>query len=334
MAEREQFSLERILREKKDELVKKGENPKASNLDKLIDIYYGLKDIVYDSYYPQIQILFPWYTDHGQKHVESIILMLGELLGHSYGRLNEMEIFVLLCACIFHDTGMTINRDNHADEVKGIIQTMQKLVSDISVMRQIKDIARAHSSKKDLSELKVKGSCTYKGITYSVQTRALAAMLRLVDDISETRYRIIPELLDKVPEDNAICWHYANVVESVEISPADMICRIKLSIPQSILLKEYKCEGISNKIFFEYVLERIEKSYKEKVLCSIEFRNIVTISAFEMTLNIMTDDLYDEVDSLEFEINENYCQTMSLKEAFFEKNPDWSIDALKKKYVS
>ena len=334
MAEREQFSLERILREKEDELVKKSENPRAANLNKLINIYYELKDIVYDSYYPQIQILFPWYTDHGIRHVESIILMLGELLGHSYGRLNEMEIFVLLCACIFHDTGMTISRDNHADEVKGIIQTMQKLVPDITVMRQINVIARAHSSKKDLSELNVKESCTYKGITYNVQTRALAAMLRLADDISETRYRIIPELLDKVPEDNAIFWHYANVVESVEISPVDMICRIKLSIPRSTLLKEYKCNSISNKIFFEYILERIEKSYKERVLCSIEFRNIVIISAFEMTLNIMTDDLYEKVDGLKFEINENYCQTMSLKEAFFEKNPDWSIDALKKKYIS
>ena len=69
-------------------------------------------------------------------------------------------------------------------------------------------------------------------------------------------------------------------------------------------------------------------------MCSIEFRNIVIISAFEMTLNIMTDDLYEKVDGLKFEINENYCQTMSLKEAFFEKNPDWSIDALKKKYIS
>ena len=145
MTEREQFSLERVLREKEDELVKKGEKTKASNLDELINIYYELKDIVYKSYYPQIKLLFPWYTDHGRKHVESIILMLGELLGHSYGRLNEMEIFVLLCACIFHDTGMTVSRGNHEDEVKGIIQTMGKLVSDITVMRQINDIVRAHS---------------------------------------------------------------------------------------------------------------------------------------------------------------------------------------------
>ncbi len=334
MTEKEQFRLERILREKEDELIQKGEKEKASNLEKLIEIYYNLKEIVYESYYPQIQKLFPWYTDHGQRHVESIIIMLGELLEQSYGRLNEMEVFVLLCACIFHDTGMTISRDSHADGVKEIIQGMQKFIPNITVMRQINEIARSHSSKKDLSVLKQKDSCTYKGIKYSIQTRALAAMLRLVDDISETRYRIIPELLDEVPKDNAIFWNYANVVESSEISPADMNCQIKLSIPKSILLKEYQYGNIKNKIFFEYVLERIEKSYKERVLCSIEFRNIVIISSFEITLNIMTDDLYDEVESLEFEINENYCQTMSLKEAFFEKNPEWSIDELKKKYVS
>ena len=35
----------------------------------------------------------------------------------------------------------------------------------------------------------------------------------------------------------------------------------------------------------------------------------------------------------EFEINENYFQTLSLKDAFYKKNPQWTIDALKKQYL-
>lgn len=334
IAEKDQFdNLEKILLKKRIELVEKKENERLINLDELLGIYSELKRIAKDKYYPQIQTLFSWYTDHGQKHVESIIRKLGELLGQSYGRLNEMEIFILLCACIFHDTGMTISRNEHADKAIEIIKSMRDVISDITVTRQINEIARAHSSQKDLSELKPMDSCTFKDITYSVQTRALAAMLRLADDISETKYRIIPELLEEVPEDNAIYWYYASVVESVKISPADMTCKIKLCIPQSILLKEFKYGRIQNKIFFEYVLERIEKSYKERIMCSIEFRNIVIISSFEIEMYIMTDDLIDEIENLKFEIDERYCQPLGLKEAFYKKNPMWTIDELKKKYT-
>lgn len=332
MAEREQFKLERILLEKQNELFQKQETERYNNLMELREIYYKLKDIVNEKYYPEIQRLFPWYTDHGQKHVESIIHAMGDLLIHSYGRLNEMEVFILLCACIFHDTGMTISRNEHADNVKQIIQNMRILITDITVSRQINEIARAHSSKRDLDQLSLIDSCTFNDINYTVQTRALAAMLRLADDISETRYRIEPDLLSKVPEENIIFWQYANAVESVVISAADMNCKIKVSIPKSILLKEFKYAG-STKIFFEYVLERIEKSYKERVLCSIEFRNIVVISAFEIEMKIMSDDMFDKIDGIKFEINENYFQTLSLKDAFYKKNPRWTIDALKKQYL-
>lgn len=332
MAEREQFKLERILSEKQKELSKKQEIERYNNLIKLKEIYYKLKDIVNEKYYPEIQRLFPWYTDHGQKHVESIIHTMGELLIHSYGRLNEMEIFILLCACIFHDTGMTISRDEHADNVKQIIQNMRILITDITVLSQINEIARAHSSKRELTQISLLDSCTFNNINYNIQTRALAAMLRLADDISETRYRIDPDLLNKVPEENVIFWQYANSVESVVVSATDMNCKIKISIPKSILLKEYKYDS-GTKVFFEYVLERIEKSYKERVLCSIEFRNIVVISAFKIEMKIMSDDMFDKIDGIEFEINENYFQTMSLKDAFYKKNPHWTIDALKKQYL-
>lgn len=332
MAEREQFKLERILLQKQKELFEDQEIEHYNNLIKLRDIYYQLKDIVYEKYYPEIQRLFPWYTDHGQKHVESIIHTMGDLLIHSYGRLNEMEIFILLCTCIFHDTGMTISRDEHADNVKQIIQNMRILITDITVLRQINEIARAHSSKRDLTQLSLVDSCTFNNINYDIQTRALAAMLRLADDISETRYRIDSDLLSKVPEENVIFWQYANSVESVVVSATDMNCKIKISIPKSILLKEFKYDS-GTKIFFEYVLERIEKSYKERVLCSIEFRNIVVISAFKIEIKIMSDDMFDEIDGIGFEINENYFQTMSLKDAFYKKNPHWTIDALKTQYL-
>lgn len=327
MVEKEQFRLERILSEKRGELLNQQDVERGSNLEELIEKYYALKTIAYENYYPQIQVLYPWYTDHGEKHVESIMLMLGEMLNQSHGRLNEMEVFVLLVACVFHDTGMVVSRGDHANEVRSIVQNMREIISDISVLRQINEVARAHSSKNSLMDVKWKDSCTFQGIKYDIQTRALAAMLRLADDISETRYRINPNLLNKVPTENAIFWNYANVIESVEFSMAEMNCKIKVSIPKSILLKEFAYEG-KTKVFFEYVLERIEKSYKERVVCSLEFRNILIISAIQVEIIILSEDLFNCLDEIKFEINENYFHTMSFKDAFYEKNPDWSLEKL------
>lgn len=334
MVEKEQFRLERILSEKREELSNNQEVEKEVNLNELIERYYVLKNIAYEKYYPQIQKLYPWYTDHGEKHVESIMLTLGEMLNQSHGRLNEMEVFILLVACIFHDTGMVVSRGGHADNVIEIIKEMKDIISDISVLRQINEVARAHSSKNDLMSVKCIDSCTFKGIKYAIQTRALAAMLRLADDISETRYRIDTNLLDKVPVENAIFWHYANAIESVEISMIEMNCKIKVSIPKSILLKEFLYEGES-KVFFEYVLDRIEKSYNERVVCSLEFRNIMIISSIQIQIIIMSEDLFGCLDEKEFEINENYFPTMSFKDAFYQKNPDWCLDSLRlKEYMN
>lgn len=329
-----EFRLERALIEKVDELMRESELERVNNLRKLISIYSNIKSKVYSKYYPQIEKLYPWYTDHGKKHVESIIMVLGKMLNQSFGRLNEMELFVLLCSCIFHDTGMAKSRASHEKEVLSIIQEINKDILDFSVNRQINKIAGAHTSKADLKELGLKESCTFCNYTYNVSTRALAAMLRFADDISETRYRISPDLLEegKVPEENEIYWQYAYVVESVEVSVTEMNCSIKVTIPKSILLKSLITSDGMEKIFFDYVLERIEKSNSERIMCSLEFRNIVTISELHIEIYIMTDDLMNTLDKCDIRANEEYCYRRSLKESFFDKNSSWTIVELKKHY--
>ena len=329
-----EFSLERALLDRVDELMKNSEQERVNNLKKLISIYSNIKSVVYSKYYPEIARLYPWYTDHGEKHVESIMMVLGEMLKQSFGRLNEMELFILLCSCVFHDTGMAKSRAHHEQEVLSIIQQINKLILDISVNRQINQIAGAHTSKTDLKELNMKDSCTFSGRKYSVSTRALAAMLRFADDISETRYRILPDLLEegKVPKENEIYWQYAYIVESVEVSVVEMNCLIKMTIPKSILLKSLETSDGAEKIFFDYVLERIEKSNNERIMCSLEFRNIVMISELYIEINIMTDDLMITLDKRDIEANEEYCYRRSLKDSFFDKNPSWTIDELRKNY--
>lgn len=56
------------------------------------------------------KLLFPEYTDHSELHSLTVIEFCNTLIGDRLDRLNKNEIYVLLCACYFHDTGMGITR--------------------------------------------------------------------------------------------------------------------------------------------------------------------------------------------------------------------------------
>ena len=55
------------------------------------------------------QNLFPEYTDHTSLHCLSVIDFCNRLIGSQINMMNADEIFVLLTACYFHDTGMGIS---------------------------------------------------------------------------------------------------------------------------------------------------------------------------------------------------------------------------------
>lgn len=56
------------------------------------------------------KLLFPEYTDHSELHSLTVIDSCNTLIGNGISRLNKHEIYVLLCACYFHDTGMGITK--------------------------------------------------------------------------------------------------------------------------------------------------------------------------------------------------------------------------------
>ena len=56
------------------------------------------------------KLLFPEYTDHSELHSLTVIEFCNILIGDRISRLNKNEIYVLLCACYFHDTGMGITQ--------------------------------------------------------------------------------------------------------------------------------------------------------------------------------------------------------------------------------
>ena len=56
------------------------------------------------------KLIFPEFTDHSELHSLTVIDFCNRLIGEQLGRLNKNEIYVLLCGCYFHDTGMGVTK--------------------------------------------------------------------------------------------------------------------------------------------------------------------------------------------------------------------------------
>ena len=54
------------------------------------------------------KLIFPEFTDHTELHTITVIDFCRRLIGEALETLNKNELYVLLCGCYFHDTGMGI----------------------------------------------------------------------------------------------------------------------------------------------------------------------------------------------------------------------------------
>lgn len=59
------------------------------------------------------KLIFPEFTDHTELHTITVIDFCRRLIGDALYRLNKNELYVLLCGCYFHDTGMGITEKDY-----------------------------------------------------------------------------------------------------------------------------------------------------------------------------------------------------------------------------
>jgi hypothetical protein len=59
------------------------------------------------------KLIFPEFTDHSSLHSLTVIDFCNRLIGERLDRLNADELYVLLTACYFHDTGMGITMKDY-----------------------------------------------------------------------------------------------------------------------------------------------------------------------------------------------------------------------------
>ena len=112
-----------------DVFEKEAQNDK--DIEELWHKYKATKGNLAKEYYPWVQSKLPYYTDHGERHISSIIRIANELLrpilrGRLRNNFTGVDIFLLLSSIIWHDVGMVDKRSGHAEIIQGIGKHIQR----------------------------------------------------------------------------------------------------------------------------------------------------------------------------------------------------------------
>jgi HD superfamily phosphodiesterase len=313
--------------------------------------YSNMRKYLSEEYYPWIQARCPYFTDHGENHINSVIqaasMLLADHLKPGDETLSSLDIFLILCGILWHDVGNVLGRTGHAEQVVKISEEVKRLgFPSPDIHRQVVAISKAHAGKSGLDIPKSKDYVTTFIRTYDLRPRALAAIVRFADEISENHTRISKALLEgsEIPVENRIYWEFANCISASVPQPSRERVILKIEIQDTTATRRFPCadypdrtdkpEGIT---VIEYVLCRLEKMNNERAYCAPEFRGYVTIREIEARLTILhgTEPLTDYDDTFVLlgdagvrKGDESGYPSIPVYEEFFKNHPNWRPDKL------
>jgi hypothetical protein len=255
-------------------------------------------------YYRWVSDECNWFTDHGEQHIKSVLhqasnLLRGHLEKDDAGYLNEMELYLLISSILWHDVAMVRSRADHAEEVTEVIEEMKMTFQNPGIRRSVERIAKAHSGEDGLSLARTKASVTADHRSYTVNERALAAVLRFADEISENQSRVSHSelVLDEVPEESLIYWRFAQSIPGIRIDleRERVVVSIELDIKEAVerypCPSEYRHRARDGELpLIKYVVCRLEKMNNEKAYCAPEFRKYVDIREIEARFALLDED--------------------------------------------
>jgi len=299
--------------------------------------YTATKNHLAQYYYPWVQANAPWFTDHGQKHVDSVIHTAGQLLSaFPESALSCLDLYILLTATIWHDVGIVCGRAGHAREVQQFIDKVREFCFlDPALYRLVCQVVRAHSGREGWSSLQSSEpvtACTHK--TCTVYPQSIAALLRFADDASETRTRISPPLLESVPIQQRIYWAYAHSITASKPEPEPARKRLLLAIelqraaaterfpcPRDYLVRADKSKRIS---LIEYLVCRLERMNNERAYCFPYLTRYADIRTIEVRIQVCHGTDSESIEDIvlgDGGLSQSAYPAIPLFDRFFEAHP-------------
>ena len=301
----------------------------------LLTRYRATKQYLAQQYYPWIQANCPFYTDHGERHVEGVIRSASELLKDARD-MDDLSIYLLLMGIIWHDAGMVRQRTGHSDISEMIEKIKEITFPNATVQRLLAQIALAHTGQDGLSKAEYEQDCSTSGGNYQLRPRALASVVRFADEISENRSRISHELLrdGAIPPNNLLYWEYANCIAASRADPGRARVVVTIEVDREKSCCSHSCPpecledtGLENSItLIEYTVYRLQKMYNELRYCSQDFRTYTSIDDIHVRLKLLEGitpiDGYGDSFDMSDLAGSSYPRMLAF-DKFFERFPRW-----------
>ena len=314
------------------------------------ECYQSAKGYLSRNYYPWIKDNCPFFTDHGAGHIESVIQAASLLLrrhlepSRRSNLLNSLDIYLILSAILWHDVGNVLGRTGHAKSIAEMTKKVKELFPDIAIQRLVVEIAKAHSGENGLETPRSETDYSTPNKTCTLYPKALAAIVRFSDELSDNRSRISPPLIPTVPEDQRIFWEYANCISGSRADPARERVVITVEMDVSKAGNTFPCPEYGDRLsangkisLIEYTICRLEKMNNERVYCAPEFRSYQTIR--EIVIRFTPFQELERIKEYEIDvifqdsgISQRSYPKIPTFDDFFDKFPAWKPEALNKRF--
>lgn len=267
--------------------------------------YWEMKNYLIKEQYPFIRDKNPWYNDHGYEHAQAIIKTIGIMISKYLVANNELrteskeasstkfyfsdeDVYVLLCASIWHDVAMVKMREGHGDMLTKYGPIINSYVHNKDLTECILDTACSHSSKERFHNCALIYRST-GNIPIIVQVKLLASLLRFSDEISEDKNRattnedVMAEIKDTTHE---IFWRHSLSIIYSEYNLEGRKVSIDYEIDSDYAYKEFNMseDKKDTTTLVEFIVHRIRKVNEERILCSPFFSTYCPVDSIEISL--------------------------------------------------
>lgn len=291
--------------------------------------YQQMVNVLRTDYYPNIGTGLAanssepgFYTAHDGQHFDEVVLHAGilvkaevllsaELTNPGPTELNAYELYLLLAAIRIHDVGNMYGRDGHEKKCFQILQQLGAAAGlETTEKKIIARIAQAHGGKTSSGSKDTIGQLDISTRSGNVvyRPRLLAGIVRIADEICENRRRAANVLLQerRLPRHSEIYHQYAASIVGNSWSVSDRALHLKFEAKLCDIERPWGCEErridettLVNEVYLmDEIFSRLEKMDRERRYCNMYTREMFTIDAIKVTMDIVSDADHDCIESV------------------------------------
>ncbi len=260
--------------------------------------------------YPNIGRIEPNLSDHGENHIQDVLLNSHTLLVDSFseGQIKDeiyspLELYVLCTAILIHDIGNIHGRKGHEKRLTQVFNQTLFPAIHRSEMKIIIDIAKAHGGDGDtLAKLNLE-----QLYGHPINSPSIAALVRFADELAEGPQRTSQYMIKNgmIAEDSLVYHQYASILKK----PA--ILQNSILLEYNIVVNDFLFIELEPLLQLTYM--RIEKLNFERIYCGQYNENVQKLKKVVVKMSFFEEkESFDpiEIDSTltEFELTNLECK--------------------------